>query len=234
MAAHVTGGGGLLDARRASARRNQHIDDRGHPEHRGMQQGRAARDATCVRRRVRLEIGSRFDEDLRDRRVAIAGRGDQLRLGIAGLAVDRRAGLDQRARQIAGARHIAPDPARCVIPEHRHIPQRRRPLGVIAPMFHRQDRQLRFLAQQRAQPRRVAAVEDLAAQHLGLQLRPAREPVLARHGKLRRREHQLIRDRANASQRISVGGPGGAQQILGLATKLAEVGSGGKIGHDVS
>lgn len=209
--AHVAGGGSLLDRRWAGAQVDQEIDDVGHPEHGGMAQGAAIRDTAGIARGAGLNVRSRLDENASDRGVAVAGSRDQRRLRVPGRAVNRRACVDQRARQRVGARDIAPDATRGVVAQHRHVPQRGRPVGVIAPMLHRSYRELGLVAQQRAQPCGLAAVEDLAAKDFCPQLRPACEAVLARDGELRRGQHEAVRNRLDASQRCSVAGASGAQ-----------------------
>ncbi len=91
-----------------------------------------------------------------------------------------------------------------------------------------------MLGQQRLQPDDVTAVEDLAADDLGLEPGPAGEPALTCHGQLRHGQAGLTADRGDSGQRGRVAAPGRPQQVLGLAAKLVEVGALGKVGHDIS
>ena len=161
----VAGGCSLLDAVDLRPGCDEHVDDVRHAEHGGMEESRAAGHAARVVRRPCLEVGARLDQDARDGGVAVARRGDQRRLRLAGVAVDGRAGGEQRAGQLAGARHVAPLASRRVVAQHRDIAERRRASRVVARALHPGRRETGLLGEQLREADGVSRVEDLAHLH---------------------------------------------------------------------
>jgi hypothetical protein len=80
----------------------------------------------------------------------------------------------------------------------------------------------------------AAAVEDVAAFHLKFEPGPAGESVLQGQRQLRRGQAEPAGDRVDPRDSIRVAALSSAQQVLGLAMELAEVGPGRQVSHDVS
>jgi len=91
-----------------------------------------------------------------------------------------------------------------------------------------------MFGQQPGQAGQVAAVEDVAAFHLELELGPAGESVLPGQRQLGRGQDEPAGDRADPRDRIGFAALSGTQKVPGLVAELAEVGPGRQVSHDVS
>ncbi len=125
----------------------QNLYDVGHPEHCCVPQRGASGNATSTNRRGSGQVGSRFEEDLRDLGIAVAGGSHQRCLGVGGITIDGRSGFQQRSGDGCGAGHVSPDAARGVIAQHGDVAQRARSLRVVTPGQHRLDGQFRVLGE---------------------------------------------------------------------------------------
>src|SRR5450631_311935 len=112
---------------------------------------------------------------------------------VRGVAVHRRASVDQRLGDGAGTGKLTrqPEPV-AVKPHHRDVAER---LGAhaVRPVLHLPGRQLWVLGQEPGEAGQVAAVEDIATFYFELELRPAGESVLAGERQLCRGEDKPAR-----------------------------------------